>query len=72
MLRIAFRLARDLGMTVAELMARMSWAELLHWIEFMRWEHDQSLPPSKRPVRARTPEQGAAALDLAFGIKRKT
>lgn len=71
MTRIAFRLARDLGMPVAELAQRVSWAEALHWVAFYTWEVDQQAPPGKRPIRARTPAQGAAALDSLFHITRR-
>jgi len=50
-------------MTVAELVERMSWVELLHWIAFYGWEAEQALPPEKRPVRVRTPGQAKAILD---------
>lgn len=55
---------------MAELGERVTWQEVLGWIAFYTWESDQSLPPEKRPLRARTPEQAAAALDFAFKIKR--
>lgn len=71
MLRLCFRIARDLGRTVAELIQTLSWVEMHQWIAFYAWEYDQSLPPAKRAIRARTPAQAAAALDRAFGIKRK-
>jgi hypothetical protein len=70
LLRICFRLARDVGCTVAELNERVSWPEFLNWMAFYLWEADEQLPPGKRPVRARTPEQGVAALNRAFKIRK--
>ncbi len=55
-------------MPVAELVERLSWVELLHWIAFYTREADAALPPEKRPIRAKTPEQAAAALDSLFKI----
>lgn len=68
MLRLLFRLAKDLGRTVAELAESMSWPELVQWIAYYTWEADQSLPEGKRPVRVRTKEQAAAALDRFFKV----
>ena len=50
-------------MTVAELMERMSWAELLHWIAFYTREAHAALPPGKRPIKAKTPQEAAKAID---------
>ncbi len=55
-------------MPVSELMERLSWAELLHWIAFYTIETDAALPPEKRPIRAKTPEEAAKALDSLFKI----
>ena len=68
---VCFRVAKDLGMTVADLGQRMSWSELMHWIAYYTREADLALPPEKRPIRAKTPEQAAAALDRAFGSRAK-
>jgi hypothetical protein len=57
-------------MPVAELLERVSYAEALHWIAVYTAESDEALPPSKRPVRARTPEEGAKLLDKIFKINR--
>jgi hypothetical protein len=43
---------------------------MMHWIAFYTWEADQAMPPNKRPIRCRTPDEAAAALDRAFGIQR--
>lgn len=64
---ILFRMAREWGCSVAEIGARLSWAELLHWIAFYQREADLALPPEKRPKRAATKEEAAALLDQAFG-----
>lgn len=39
-LAFQFRLARDLGMTVAELRATMSNEEYLSWVKYYTWEQD--------------------------------
>ena len=70
MTRLAFRLAKDLGMPVAELAERVSWSEFIHWIAYYTWESDQAVPPEKRPIRAKNPAQAAAALDRLFGVAR--
>lgn len=36
-----FRVASHLGMTVREARSRMSYEELLDWLEFLRWEQKQ-------------------------------
>ncbi len=36
-----FRLARDLGMTVAELTSKMSSKEFTQWAYFYKYEHDE-------------------------------
>ena len=36
-----FKLARELGMTVAELLASMSTMEYNQWIAFYNWENNQ-------------------------------
>ena len=71
MLLVCFRLAKDLGMTVAELSHRMSWDELLHWIAYYTREADLALPPEKRPMRPKSPEEAAKALDSIFKGKAK-
>ncbi len=55
-------------MPVAKLEQEMSWPELLHWIAFYTWESDQELPPGERPIRARTPQEGADAINRLFKI----
>ena len=40
-LTFRFKLARELGMTVAELLATMSTKEYNQWIAFYNWENDQ-------------------------------
>ena len=37
-----FRLARELGMTVADLTAKMSSKEFLQWASFYTWETEES------------------------------
>lgn len=64
---VCFRLAKDLGMTVADLTQRMSWAELLCWIAYYTREADLSLPPDKRPIRPKNKEEAAKALDRLLG-----
>jgi DNA mismatch repair protein MutH len=71
LLRICFRIARDIGCTVAELGLRLSWAELLHWIALYQIEADLALPPDKRPVRPKSPEETAKALNQALGLGPK-
>jgi hypothetical protein len=71
LLRVCFRVARDIGCTVAELGQRLSWSELLHWIAIYQIEADLALPPDKRPKRPQTPEETAAALNSAFGLKTR-
>ena len=56
-------------MPVSELMQRVSWMELLHWIAFYTWEADQQVPPRKRPIRARTPADGIRALNHLFQVR---
>jgi len=62
-------LAKDLGCSVAELGDRLSWSELLHWVAYYTRESDLALPPDKRPVRPKSPEEAAKALDSAFGLR---
>ena len=40
-LTFRFKLARELGMTVAELLASMSTIEYNQWIAFYNWENNQ-------------------------------
>ena len=40
-LTFRFKLARELGMTVAELLASMSTMEYNQWIAFYNWENNQ-------------------------------
>jgi hypothetical protein len=70
-LLVCFRLAKDLGMTVADLTQRMSWAELLCWIAYYTREADMAVPPEKRPVRPKTKEEAAQALDRLLGGRAK-
>ena len=63
---LCFRIARDVGCTVAELADRLSWAELLHWVAFYTREEDAKLPPDKRPMRVATKEDAAKALHSMF------
>ncbi len=46
--RFYFRLARDLGMTVGELLARMSSDELTEWIALYRIEHSEREQAAQR------------------------
>ena len=46
--RFYFRLARDLGMTVAELLTRMSSTELTEWIALYRIEHSEREQAAER------------------------
>jgi len=55
-------------MPVAELVHRVSWQEMRHWIAFYTWEGDQQLPPGKRPIRPQNADEAAAALERMFGI----
>jgi hypothetical protein len=64
---LCFRVARDIGCTVAELADRLSWAELLHWVAFYTREEDLKLPPEKRVVRPGNKEEATKALDALFG-----
>jgi hypothetical protein len=52
-------------MPVAELVDRVSWAELRHWLVWYQMEADATLPKDRRPIRPRTREEAAAALDRA-------
>lgn len=70
MLRLCFRLASQIGTTVTDLARRVSWVELTHWIAYYTWEADQALPASRRPIRPRTPDEAADAMDRAFGIRQ--
>lgn len=40
-LAFQFRLARDLGMTVADLTTNMSSREFMQWASFYVWEHNE-------------------------------
>ena len=40
-LTFRFKLARELGMTVAELLASMSTMEYNQWVAFYNWENNQ-------------------------------
>lgn len=71
MLLVCFRLAKDLGCSVADLSQRMAWDELLHWIAYYTREADMALPPEQRPLRPRTREEAASALDRVFGVSSK-
>jgi hypothetical protein len=70
-LLVCFRLAKDLGMTVADLSSRMSWDELLHWIAYYTREADLALPPDKRPIRPKNKEEAAKAIDRLLGGRAK-
>ena len=41
LLQVLFRLARDLGCTVADLQQRVTWIEFLHWVQFYLLEARQ-------------------------------
>lgn len=68
---LCFRIARDIGCTVAELADRLSWAELLHWVALYTREEDAKLPPEKRPVRPADKKEAAHALNALFGAFAK-
>lgn len=60
-----FRLARDLGMTVAELEQRLSSAEFVEWQAFYQVEYEiqtDTLPP----LEIDDPGAHSAAIDLLF------
>ncbi len=62
-------------MPVAELMDRISYPEMLHWIAFYNWESEQQTSPGHKPkpekvVRAHTKEQASAMLDLMLKMNR--
>jgi hypothetical protein len=46
----------------------MSFTELLHWVAFYTHEADLQMPPERRPVRPKSKEEAAKALDSIFGI----
>jgi hypothetical protein len=65
------RLARDLGRTVAELMVSMSWAEMVNWMAFFRWENEQQKPPGQRTMVCRDAESDRAAIRAILPVIKK-
>lgn len=41
--------------------------ELNHWIAFLTWESEQSLPEKDRPIHVFNADQAATALDKFLG-----
>jgi hypothetical protein len=71
-----FRLAHILGMPVAELSERVTYAELVHWIAYVDEENELAKPPAKRRPRLRRPSPSAMKKQIddfvAWGKARET
>jgi hypothetical protein len=56
-------LARDLGMTVGELMNRLSYAEWSQWVEYYEWEARMKGAKIPRTIAVQSSKDAVAALD---------
>ena len=56
-------LARELSMTHAELLARMSTAEFAEWIAYYRWEQAEQKKASKKGSKSGKPRPGVQKED---------
>ena len=58
-----FRLAQTLCMPVADLIERVTYAELMHWLAYLDEETERAKPPDKRRPRKRSQKELARKID---------